>query len=97
MSMKNYKKVLIFTLISVLLLSVTACDAIGGGTGGNGEDQQQPPVQLPEDGQEPQEPEPTQPPPEPEPTQAPPQQQPPNRNHPSLNLHKHRIQGVLMI
>jgi len=84
MSMKNYKKVLIFTLISVLLLSLTACDTVGGGTGGNGEDQQQLPVQVPEDGQEPQEPAPTQPPPEPEPTQpppeptqAPPQQQPP--------------------
>ncbi len=73
MSMKNYKKLLIFTLISVLLLSATAC---GGGTGGNGEGQQQPPVQLPEDGQQPQEPEPTQPPPEPEPTQPPPEPEP---------------------
>jgi flagellar basal body-associated protein FliL len=74
--MKNSKKVLIFTLISVLLLSVTACGAIEGGTGENGEEQQQPPVQLPVEDQEPQEPAPTQPPPEPEPTQAPPQQQP---------------------
>jgi hypothetical protein len=87
--MKNYKKVLILTLISVLLLSITACDTIGGGTGGNGEDQQQLPVQVPEDGQQPQEPAPTQPPPEPEPTQpppeptqAPPQQQPPQQEPP---------------
>ena len=76
MTMKNYKKVLIFTLITVLLLSATACDTIGGGTGGNGEGQQQPPVQLPEDGQDSQEPEPTQPPPEPEPTQPPPEPEP---------------------
>jgi hypothetical protein len=76
MTKKNYKKVLIFTLILVLMLSVSACDAIGGGTGGNGEDQQQLPVQLPEDGQDSQEPEPTQPPPEPEPTQPPPEPEP---------------------
>jgi len=84
-SMKNYKKVLIFTLILVLLLSVSACEAIGGGTGGNGEGQQQPPVQLPEDGQDSQEPEPTQPPPEPEPTQPPPEptQQPPPQPEPT--------------
>jgi len=75
-TMKNYKKVLIFTLISVLLLSATACDTNGGGNGGNGEDQQQLPVQVPEDGQQPQEPEPTQPPPEPEPTQPPPEPEP---------------------
>ena len=89
MSMKNYKKVIIFILISVLLLSVTACDTTGGGTGGNGEDQQQLPVQFPEDDQEPQEPEPTQPPPEPEPTQPPPEptqaptQQPPPQPEPT--------------
>lgn len=76
MTKKNYKKVLIFTLITLLLLSATACETIGGGTGGNGEDQQQLPVQVPEDGQQPQEPEPTQPPPEPEPTQPPPEPEP---------------------
>jgi len=76
MSMINKKKVLFFTLILVLLLSVTACDTNGGGNGGNGEDQQQLPVQVPEDGQQPQEPEPTQPPPEPEPTQPPPEPEP---------------------
>lgn len=84
MSMINHKKVLIFTLILVLLLSVSACDATGGGTGGNGEEQQQLPVQVPEDGQQPQEPEPTQPPPEPEPTQPPPEptQAPPQQQLP---------------
>ena len=88
MSMIKHKKVLLFTLILVLLAAM-ACESsgdggstVGGGTGGNGEDQQQLPVQLPEDGQEPQEPAPTQPPPEPEPTQAPPEQQPPQQEPP---------------
>ncbi|MGB7117203.1 MAG: DUF5655 domain-containing protein [Anaerolineales bacterium] len=84
--MINHKKVLIFTLISVLLLSATACESsgdVGSIVGGStGEDQQQLPAQDPIDDQEPQEPAPTQPHPEPEPTQAPPEQQPPQQEPP---------------
>jgi hypothetical protein len=86
MSMIKERKVLIFTLVFMLLLAVTACElsgdtsnTAGGGTGGNGEEL---PVQVPADDQEPQEPEPTKPPQEPEPTQAPPQQKPSQQEPP---------------